>query len=205
MTENKQKNKGGRPPQHGGFSFLVKGDPISLPRKRRYIRPYLANARAGWIRDIGPTEADLTTSQRVLIDRAVTFLGAIRLVEEHLKERGLFENPGGFLNAHLTQHYLAWNRALVECLRLLGIDKKQAANAIPTIAEIIAEADVEDAQAQAAPTSKPGAARRGDLRTTRARAWEQAREKQDDGRAEGTHRRDQEEQPRDGEGPDQRI
>ena len=151
MSTNKTKAeaiiKTGRPPQSGAFSLLTKGSVDDLPKRRRYLRPYLIGAREGWIRDIGPTEDELSTSQRILIDRAVTFLGAIRLTEEHMREKGLFEKPSGLLNAHLTQHYLAWNRSLIECLRLLGIDRRKGAEAIPTVAEIIEEARQAEAKA----------------------------------------------------------
>jgi len=157
-AKTKAKAKGGRPPQSGAFSVITKGSADELPARRRYIRPYLIGAREGWIRDIGGTEEGLTTSQRVLIDRAVTFLGAIRLVEEYLRERGLFKNPGGLLNAHLTTHYLAWNRALVDCLRLLGIDKRQVDKSMTPL-EIAAEIDAEKAQEAAA--SGPGRGKAG--------------------------------------------
>lgn len=154
----KRKRRGGRPPQSGAFSLLIKSGIDDLPDRRKYLRPYLTGAREGWIRDLGPTEADLTTSQKILVDRAVTFLGAIRLVEEYLKERGLFENPGGFLNAHLAQHYLAWNRALVDALRLLGIDKRKTKERELGVLEVIAEY----AKAEVQPVEDgPGSAQEG--------------------------------------------
>ena len=138
MTANKQAPKGqkkrtGRPPRSGAFSILTKGID-GLPDKRRYIEPYLSGARNGWIRDYGPREEDMTTTQRVMVDRAVTFLGAIRLTEECFRENGLFLNPGGLLNPHLMEHYLAWNRALFKCLSLLGIDKRVGEQALDPFA-----------------------------------------------------------------------
>lgn len=141
--KTKGKNKGGRPPVHGAFSLLTRASIDELPKRRRYLRPYLTDCREGWIHDLGGEER-LTTSQRVLVDRAVTFLGAIRLVEEHMKEKGLF--PGGLLNAGLTQHYLAWNRALTECMKLLGIDRRPAEAPMSPL-EIAAEIDAERVEA----------------------------------------------------------
>jgi len=69
---------------------LTRGE---LPDNRRYLAPYLTGVREGLIRDLGPTEEDLTTAQKVLIDRLVNYLGIVRLIEEYVKERGIFQNP----------------------------------------------------------------------------------------------------------------
>jgi hypothetical protein len=82
------------------------------------------------IRDLGPTEGGLSTAQRILIDRTTTFLGVVRLIEEYVREKGVFANPGGFLNPALSQHYLSWNRAITNNLALLGIDKRKADEAL---------------------------------------------------------------------------
>lgn len=154
--EPKKKRKGGpgRDRRHGAFSLITKGSADELPRHRRYLRPYLTGCREGWIRDLGGEE-NMTTSQKVLVDRAVTFLGAIRLIEEHLKDQGIFQQPGGFLHDHLTTHYLRWNRALTNVLGQLGITTKPAPE-LPTPLEIAAEIDAGKAREEA--ESGPGIA-----------------------------------------------
>jgi len=93
MEKNKskltRKSRRGRPPKHGGYSLLTKGE---LPENRQYLRTYLTDVREGLIRDLGPKEENLTTAQLVLIDRVITKLGIIRLIEEHVKEKGIFKN-----------------------------------------------------------------------------------------------------------------
>ena len=137
-TEKRAKSKGGRPPLHGGFSLLHKGE---LPKNRRYLRSYLTGVREQLIRDLGPTDDDLTGAQRILIDRVTTLLGCVRCVEEHLRQKGIFDNPGGFLSPSLSDKYLAWNRAIKEILALLGVDKRVSKDNAPSLTSIAAEYD----------------------------------------------------------------
>lgn len=51
---------------HGGYTFLTTGE---VPEHRQYIKKYLTDVREGTIKDIGPTEKDLTTAQ-LLISKA---------------------------------------------------------------------------------------------------------------------------------------
>ena len=87
MTKKKKKTGPGRPPKHGGYSFLVKGE---LPENRKYIRDYLSVAREGLISDLG-SEENLTTAQMVLIDRAIglrtsflSYCNSLRLIFREL-------------------------------------------------------------------------------------------------------------------------
>jgi len=118
--------KTGRPGRHGGFSFLTRG---VLPERRGYLRHYLTAIREGLVRDIAITEEGLTTAQRILVDRTVTFLGVIRLIEEWVREHGVLDEKGG-LSPSLSAHYLAFNRNVKEYLVLLGIDTRRTADAL---------------------------------------------------------------------------
>jgi len=122
MPDDKPKKKRGRPPRHGGYSLITRGE---LPDNRRYLAPYLTGVREGLIGDLGPTEEDLTTAQKVMVDRVVNYLGIVRLIEEYVKEKGIFQNPGGFLNPALSQNYLAYCGHIQRALVALGIDKRQ--------------------------------------------------------------------------------
>ena len=75
MVNDKKKKGPGRPVTHGGYSLIKTG---KLPSGRRGIRKYLENTREGLVRDFGPTEADLSTGQVVLIDRVISKLGIDR-------------------------------------------------------------------------------------------------------------------------------
>ena len=119
MAENKQKKKRGRPPKHGGYSLLTKGE---LPENKKHIRAYLTGAREGLIQDLGPTEKDLTMAQIVLIDRVVTKLGVIRCIEEYIRENTVFE--GKRLSPCLRESYLAYNNSIRLDLAALGINKQ---------------------------------------------------------------------------------
>jgi len=129
MNENEAKKKGkikrGRPPKHGGYSFLVKGE---LPENRKHVLKYLTAAREGLIKDLGPTEQDLTAAQIILIDRVTTKLGVIRCIEEHIKENSVMR--GHDLAPSLKAGYLAYNNSIRLDLQVLGIDKKQSEDSL---------------------------------------------------------------------------
>lgn len=120
MYKPKGKGKIGRPPVHGGYSLMRKGE---TPQNRRYVRAYLIDAREGLIKDLGPTEADLSMAQLVLVDRVVTKLGIIRLIEEHVKDNGVFIK--GLLNPALSDSYLSYSNSVRLCLQALGINTRK--------------------------------------------------------------------------------
>ena len=120
-----KKSKRGRPSKHGGYSLLTKGE---FPENRKYIRDYLSFVREGLIRDLGPSEEHLTTAQLVLIDRVVTKLGVIRLIEEYVKDRGIFAK--GSLTPSLKESYIAYDNSIRLSLQALGIDQKKAEEAL---------------------------------------------------------------------------
>lgn len=111
----------GRRQTHGGYSFLATG---KLPEHRRYIESYLTAARMNLIQDLGPTEADLTTAQIIIIDRLICKLGIVRCIEEFVRDDGLFQ--GKRLVPSLRDSYLAYNNSVRLDLQALGIDKKKA-------------------------------------------------------------------------------
>lgn len=115
MKKKKIRREGGKI-THGGFSFLSRGE---LPEHRRYLLRYLSGAREGLIRDLGPTEADLTTAQIILIDRIVTKLGVIRCIEEHVREHSVM--IGHNLAPALSKSYIGYNNSVRIDLDKLGI------------------------------------------------------------------------------------
>ena len=129
MNENKPKKKGkvklGRPPKHGGYSFLIKAE---LPENRRHIKQYLTLARMNLVKDLGPNEDDLTTAQAIIIDRIVSKLGVIRCIEEHIRENSVM--IGHNLAPSLRASYLAYNNSVRLDLQVLGINSKKADDAL---------------------------------------------------------------------------
>lgn len=120
---------------HGGYSYFTAG---KIPEHRKYIEQYLTAVREGMIRDIGPEEKDLTTAQIILIDRLVSLLGVIRLIEEKVKEDGIFR--GRELTPSLKQNYVSYNNTVRLTLERLGIDKSMG-DRVLTPFEIAAEFD----------------------------------------------------------------
>jgi hypothetical protein len=150
MTHTKPKSKGGRPPVHGGYSLMVRAG--ELPKRRTCLRAYLTEIREGLIRDIAGTEEELTTAQRVLVDRACSLLSIIRCVEEHTREHGVFK--GRELAPVLLKSYTAYSAELRRTLEMLGI-KGRAADKAMTPLEIAAEIDAEKGKAEEAISTGP--------------------------------------------------
>lgn len=112
----------GRPViKHGGYSFLTRG---TLPESRSYLLRYLTAAREGLIEDIGGTEEAMSTAQIILIDRCISLLGTLRLIEEHIKEVGAFREDE--LHPALGKNYIAFTNSLQRILALLGIERQSA-------------------------------------------------------------------------------
>lgn len=128
MSDKSQKTrkKPGPVPRHGGYSYLTRG---TLPEKRKYVGHYLTAIREGLIHDLAAREEDLSTAQRIMIDRTVTFIAVVRLIEEHARDNGILDSRGR-LTSGLTGHYLSFNRQIKENLALLGIHKRKADSAI---------------------------------------------------------------------------
>ncbi|GAG56151.1 unnamed protein product [marine sediment metagenome] len=80
--KRKRKLKPGRRPTHGGYVFLRSG---LISKDNKHIEQYLSAMRSGYIKELGPTEDDLSTGQTVLLNQLVTCIGFTRLVEENAK------------------------------------------------------------------------------------------------------------------------
>lgn len=137
-TQKSGKKKPGRPPRSGAYSLIVKAG--ELPKRRTYLRAYLQAARDGLIEDLGPREADLTTAQRVLVDRAVSKLSVVRCIEEHVKEEGVFR--GRELSPVMAKSYITYCESIRRDLEALGISKRVGERVLSPL-EIAAEIDAE--------------------------------------------------------------
>ena len=105
---------------HGGYSFITKGE---LPENRTHILKYLIAVREGLVKDLGPTENDLSTAQIIIVDRITTKLGVIRCIEEHIREKSVM--AGGDLAPSLRGSYLAYNNSIRLDLQALGLERKE--------------------------------------------------------------------------------
>lgn len=143
MSETKHKKgmRPGRAPKHGAYSLMVKaGD---LPKRRTYLRAYLAEVREALIKDLGPREEDLTAGQRVLVNGVISKLSVTRCIEEYIRENGVFVK--GELNPVLAHSYLAYTNSLRLDLQALGINTRKREEILDLGRYIAAK----DAEAQA--------------------------------------------------------
>ncbi len=124
-STKKPKGKPGRPPIHGAWTIVRRGE---LPERRRDLRAVLEAFRAGLIHDRGPLEDDLTAAQLTLINETVTVLGVLRCIGEHVAQAGVFK--GGVINPALSTMYLAYQNTLRLNLMALGLNKRKASDAL---------------------------------------------------------------------------
>lgn len=120
-TKKKRTGKPGRPPRHGGYSIMNRGD---LLERRPHVRAYLTGIREGLIRDLGPREQDLTTAQLALVNHVISKLGVLRLIEEHIQAQGVFTSDG-LLDPALGKFWLAGSNSLRLDLMALGIHTRK--------------------------------------------------------------------------------
>ena len=144
MSETKPKKKRrktGRPPKHGGYSLIVKDE---LLKKHPHLRRHLEDTRSGLCRDIAGCEANLTEQQRIMIDRIISKLSIVRLIEVYIEQYGAFrrdrlqKDKVLELEPALGNSYLAFSNSIDRALVALGIERKDLAKAL-TPAEITAE------------------------------------------------------------------
>jgi hypothetical protein len=128
--------RGGRIKEsHGGYSFIVRG---CLPEHRKYLLSYLIAARESIVADYGG-EDRMSASQIILLDRIISKLGCLRLMEEYAREREILS--AGELIPCLKKSYLSFSNSLRRDLETI---KELAANHTEpglTVAEVIKEFD----------------------------------------------------------------
>lgn len=112
----------GRPRNPRGYSMISRREDL---RRRTYIEDYLTEVRAGLIQDMGPDEKDLTTAKAVLIDRVVSKLGIVRVIEEYIRENTVMVK-GGEVAPALKASYLAYNNSIRLDLQALGLDTRKS-------------------------------------------------------------------------------
>src|SRR4030066_48148 len=96
----------GRKPESGAYSIVSKG---ALIRDRKRLSRYLRDVREGLIADFGGEKA-LTTAQSVLVDRVLSKLGTLRLIELWIAKNGIFKEEGEL--RPVLERYLSWSREL---------------------------------------------------------------------------------------------
>ena len=115
--------KKGRPIIHGGYSVRPPRELIS-GRGGKRLRLYVNRIRGQIAEDLGG-EDRMTGGQLLVLDRVTSKLLLIRLIELYITEAGPWEKPGT-LRPVLAGPYLAFSRSLLDDLRLLGIERREA-------------------------------------------------------------------------------
>jgi hypothetical protein len=150
LKEGEEKLPGGPLARHGGYSVAMKDQ---LLRRRPEILRYLKRTQRDIVRDICPEgEEDLTAARRILIDRIMSKLATVRLIETYLGEHGILrrdklEGARILEGEPIFQVWLSLNNQIREDLKLIGFDRKALEAEVLTPAELL-EAAAEDAGAQ---------------------------------------------------------
>jgi hypothetical protein len=129
------KKKGGRPPIHGVYALIKKGQ--GIPRAYRSISRYLGATREGLIEDLGG-EDRISAAQRVLIDRAICSLGVVSLCEKYIRDKGYLigDRLPAFMLHDLSIRFLSWDRKLQATLVDLGLERMRVQDEPLTIRAI---------------------------------------------------------------------
>ena len=137
MNDNKpkmkRKRKLGRPPKHGGYSLIVKDE---ILKDHPHLRRYLQDCRDGLVQDVAGSEDRLTEQQRIMIDRIISRLSICRLIEIYIEKYGAFRKDK-IKRFHILElepalglNYLAFSNSIDRALIALGLNKKQADEAL---------------------------------------------------------------------------
>jgi len=120
----KRLKKLGRPPIHAGYSPIRRAEIIG---ENKELTRYLRNSREGLILDLGKTEAELSEGQRILVDRVISKLSLVRVLELALAKHGIFKKEAGkTLEAEpVTSLWLSVNTGIRADLQLLGIERRE--------------------------------------------------------------------------------
>lgn len=124
---------------HGAVSYIVHG---KLPEHRAYLRRFLTTAREGLIADHGGEE-NMSTAQLILVDRVISKLAISRLIEEYVKESGIFND--GKLQGVLKENYLAYSNSLRLDLQALGLNE-QASDRVLSPLELAKKIDRDESE-----------------------------------------------------------
>jgi hypothetical protein len=163
MNEIEAKSRGtrrrGRPPKHGGYSLIHRD---ALLKEHPEIRRYLQDCRDGLVRDVAGTEEGLSEQQRIMIDRIISRLSICRLVETYIEKFGPFRRDRIRrekvleLEPALGVNYLAFSNSIDRALVNLGLNKRQASEALDLGRYIAAfdEKKAKEAKAQAGSQGK---------------------------------------------------
>lgn len=111
--------------RHGGYSYISKG---VMPSDKKYVERYLTQMRDAYIRDLGPTEDDLSSGQAILLNKLVTMEGLTRCMEIQAARKE---------SLNLPQNHSTYVNLILKICVILGIERREASDSEPTLQDII--------------------------------------------------------------------
>lgn len=122
--------------RHGGYSYLRTG---KMPKEKAKVEKYLTWLRMTYIEDIAGEEENMTAGQTILLNKLILLEGLCRCIEIMVTEAT--ERTGTFYN--MPDKFLSYVNSIVKICGMLGIERREADDRIPTPLEIAAEFDRE--------------------------------------------------------------
>ena len=120
--------KRGRPPTHGAYITSLKDQYLKTTPQ---VRRFLESTRFGLIRDVAGSEENLSEQQRIMIDRVISRLLILRVIEGWIVRDGIWDRKALLgkpstlkLESCLSDSYLAYSNSIDRALKSLGLEKK---------------------------------------------------------------------------------
>lgn len=156
---------GVRPAKHGLYSWI---DSKRIPRGRAFqaIRRELAAVRSELI-EVRGGDARVSAEQKILIDSIVEALGVQKLLGLYVRKCGVIDGQAAKrgsleLSPILAKNWVSYGNVVRQAiLALKELDARRPGENAPTLAEIIAECDAEEAKAQERAAGGAGVAQDG--------------------------------------------
>ena len=119
---------------HGGYSYIRTG---RIPKRKANIERYLTWVRMTYAEDVAGSEENMTAGQTVLLNKLILLEGLARCIETTAAE---VTEKTGQLYAMPTK-YMSYVSAIMKLCSLLGVERKEVKERIPTPLEVASVVD----------------------------------------------------------------
>lgn len=126
--------------RHGGYTYIRTG---KVPKKKAEVERYLTWVRQTYIEDVAGEERNLTAGQTVLLNKIILLEGLCRCIEITVIE--VAEKSGQL--PVMPQKYMSYVNSIVKICGMLGIERREPVDNVPTPLEIAERIDREEAEA----------------------------------------------------------
>lgn len=134
--------------RHGGYTYIRTG---KVPKKKAEVERYLTWVRQTYIEDVAGEERNLTAGQTVLLNKIILLEGLCRCIEITVIE--VAEKSGQL--PVMPQKYMSYVNTITKICGMLGIERREPVDNVPTPLEIAERIDREEKAAVEAGEKTP--------------------------------------------------